>query len=363
MVAAMTALLRRPRERRRNLRLLPINGPDAVCEAHFVRIDGIEQWVTVRGHDRANPPLLLLHGGPGAPFTPFNPRLRPWEEAFTVVQWDQRGGGRTFIRSGGADAPSLDRLVADGIELAELIRTRFDQRILLVGSSLGSLLGAIIARRRPDLFSAFVATNLFAAEGAAECWRATRAHAVESGDSRTVADLDALGPDPHRWTPSEAESINKRAIMATPEVPNMVYDLILPALMYDPTLSLSDIQAINRGMRSSLAALQPEYSRFDFDALGWTYDIPYVVVQGTADLVSPLAAARRHWDRVTAPDKAFIPIDGAGHLVEFTDVPRFGAELERVAARAERGSRRPAVEPEPGHTLNRNSTTSPSAIT
>jgi pimeloyl-ACP methyl ester carboxylesterase len=332
MVAAPIALLRRPRERRRNLRLLPIDGPDAVCEAGFVHLGGIEQWVTVRGHDRSNPPLLLLHGGPGAPFTPFNPQLRPWEEAFTVVQWDQRGGGHTFLRSGAAEALSLERLVADGIELAEHVRARFGQRILLVGSSLGSLLGAIVARRRPDLFSAFVAANLFAADGAAETWRATRAQAVESGDPRAVAELDALGPDPHRWTPSETEGLNKRAIEATPEVPNMIYDLILPALMYDPTLSLSDIQAINRGMRSSLAVLQPEYSRFDFDALGWTYDIPYVVVQGTADLVSPIAAARRHWERVTAPDKAFVPIDGAGHLVEFVDVQRFGAELGRVAA-------------------------------
>jgi pimeloyl-ACP methyl ester carboxylesterase len=334
MAAVLTALLRRPRERRRNLRLLAIDGPDAVCEARFVRLGGIDQWVTVRGHDRSNPPLLLLHGGPGSPFTPFNPRLRPWEEAFTVVQWDQRGCGHTFIRSAGAGALSLERLVADGIELAELVRARFDQRILLVGSSLGSLVGAIAASRRPDLFSAFVATNLFAADGDAERWRVTRARAVESGDTRAVAELDAMGPDPHRWTADQAEGLNKRAAMATPDVPNMVYDLILPALLHDPTLSLSDVRAIDRGMRASTAALWPEYSRFDFDALGWAYDIPYVVVQGAADLVSPIAAARRHWDRVTAPDKEFIPVEGAGHLVEFVDVPRFGAELGAIAARA-----------------------------
>jgi pimeloyl-ACP methyl ester carboxylesterase len=117
----------------------------------------------------------------------------------------------------------------------------------------------------------------------------------------------------------------------------MVYDLMLPAFMYDPTLSLSDIRAIDRGMTCSLSALQPEYSQFDFDALGWTYDIPYVVVQGAADLLSPVAAARRHWERIVAPDKAFIEVDGAGHLVEFIDVERFHAELDEVATRVTGG--------------------------
>ena len=34
-------------------------------EASFLTIGGIEQWVTIRGDDRRNPVLLLLHGGPG----------------------------------------------------------------------------------------------------------------------------------------------------------------------------------------------------------------------------------------------------------------------------------------------------------
>jgi pimeloyl-ACP methyl ester carboxylesterase len=87
------------------------------------------------------------------------------------------------------------------------------------------------------------------------------------------------------------------------------------------------------GSRRRTSNRSPEYSRFAFDALGWTYEIPYVVVQGAADLASPLVAARRHWERITAPDKAFVQIDGAGHLVELVDVPRFAAELGRVAAR------------------------------
>src|SRR5437868_8485040 len=35
-----------------------------ISEEGFVPIGGIEQWVSIRGADRKNPVLLLLHGGP-----------------------------------------------------------------------------------------------------------------------------------------------------------------------------------------------------------------------------------------------------------------------------------------------------------
>ena len=51
------------------------------------------QWVTIRGHDKRNPVLLVLHGDPGYVELPLSWwYTRGWEEYFTVVQWDQRGG-------------------------------------------------------------------------------------------------------------------------------------------------------------------------------------------------------------------------------------------------------------------------------
>ena len=38
-----------------------------ISEESFVPIDGIEQWVTIRGADCANPVVLMVHGGPGNP--------------------------------------------------------------------------------------------------------------------------------------------------------------------------------------------------------------------------------------------------------------------------------------------------------
>src|ERR1700686_1240505 len=38
--------------------------PAGINEKLFVPVGGIDQWITIRGQDRANPVLLLLHGGP-----------------------------------------------------------------------------------------------------------------------------------------------------------------------------------------------------------------------------------------------------------------------------------------------------------
>src|SRR5690625_1585913 len=123
MVNPIMAMLNRPAERRRRRRALAIIAPAGVQKESFWTLGGVPQWVTIRGRDHANPVLLVVHGGPGSTYTPFNSWITAWEQSFTVVQWDQRGAGHTFLRSGAPEL-SLQRIVEDGLELAEaLIRT------------------------------------------------------------------------------------------------------------------------------------------------------------------------------------------------------------------------------------------------
>jgi hypothetical protein len=73
-----------------------VRTPHGIDEASFVKVGGIDQWVTIRGQNRDNPVLLFLHGGPGFAFLSLNPRaLVKWEKDFILVQWDQRGEGGT----------------------------------------------------------------------------------------------------------------------------------------------------------------------------------------------------------------------------------------------------------------------------
>jgi pimeloyl-ACP methyl ester carboxylesterase len=172
---------------------------ERIEEAAFVEIGGIEQWVTIRGDDDSSPVLLLLHGGPGDVQSPFVSTYAPYEKDFVLVQWDQRGAGRTFARSGAADL-TLERLIADGIELSEWLHERFPGRkLILFGHSWGSIIATGIAQQRPDLFGAYVGT------GQASTWDDTvrfqfaflEQRYRDDGNTSGLAALEAIGnPDP-----------------------------------------------------------------------------------------------------------------------------------------------------------------------
>jgi len=132
------------------IRIDPTRGID---EETFAPIGGIDQWVSMRGENRENPVVLLLHGGPrmASSFLPRN-YFASWTRDFTVVRWDQRGAGRTYGRSGPlTQGITVDRMAQDGVEVAEFLRAKLHKRkIVLVGLSWGSMLGAKIAHTRPD---------------------------------------------------------------------------------------------------------------------------------------------------------------------------------------------------------------------
>lgn len=105
---------------------LPTNERE-VREQGFIPIGGIPQWITISGRNRDNPVVLILHGGPGNPLSPYSNALYgEWTEDFTIVQWDQRGAGRTFGRNpDSADEQlTIDRMARDGIEVAEHLTQR-----------------------------------------------------------------------------------------------------------------------------------------------------------------------------------------------------------------------------------------------
>ena len=53
-----------------------IVSPNGIERATTVRIGGIDQFITIRGEDRRNPVLVILHGGPGFVETPAPSRRR-----------------------------------------------------------------------------------------------------------------------------------------------------------------------------------------------------------------------------------------------------------------------------------------------
>lgn len=61
--------------------------------------------------------------------------------------------------------------------------------------------------------------------------------------------------------------------------------------------------------------------------LGLTFTIPVFFFQGAEDFTTPTALARQYLERIRAPRKAFVPIEGGGHFAVFMQSDQFLAEL------------------------------------
>src|SRR5215471_17993189 len=183
-------------------RRIKITAPSGVDERGFVEIGGIQQWITVRGEDRANPVLLILHGGPGAALSAVSFALFPGlERHFTVAHWDQRGAGRTFGRNGrhGSGDVTITRMTRDGIEVAEHLCARLGKpRIYLCGISWGSVLALGMVGDRPDLFAAYVGTGQIVdmLGGERFAYRTLLTRAREGGQKTAISALELIGPPP-----------------------------------------------------------------------------------------------------------------------------------------------------------------------
>jgi pimeloyl-ACP methyl ester carboxylesterase len=329
-------LIHRKLRQREQIASLRFESAQGIIEQSFIPIGGIEQCISIRGENRHNPALLVLHGGPGSCYSIFTPHLRSWEKHFTVVQWDQRGAGRTFKRMGsrGSGEMSMKQLTADTIEVAEYLRAHLCQgRILLLASSMGSTFGLQAARIRPDLFYAYVGTdqNVGMVRGREQRHRQLldrlRAHGMLKG-ARTV---ERIGADATNWTSRDFTAIAQWTMKSDPPSFRRTMKLLKDAVWYAPGWTLWDIRAFVKGMHFSLEQLLPEMVRYDAWAAGTCFNLPIFLFQGENDLLTLAAEAQAYFDDLEAPAKRMELIPDAGHFAMFLQPERF---LEKLLAYA-----------------------------
>jgi pimeloyl-ACP methyl ester carboxylesterase len=299
-----------------------LSGPRAIAEGRFVAIGGTEQWLQLRGEDRSNPVLLVVHGGPGSPYSIFTPVLRAWEQHFTVVHWDRRGSGRTLSRSGPPSSIDLtfERFVDDGIEVAEFLQQHLGQsKVVLMAGSMGTLVGIPMVKRRPDLFSAYVGTDFYVnmiqndALGHAETLARVRA----AGSARAVKALEAIGGDPRHWSVKDW-GVRMQHSMSTDPAPKSGFKLPFSLLLTKPDYTLRDVRSWLKGFSATRDAMFEQFLRWDARELDTDFEVPFFLFQGSQDVVTLTQPAVDYFAEVTAPAKALVLIEGASHFCAFT---------------------------------------------
>jgi pimeloyl-ACP methyl ester carboxylesterase len=315
-------LLYRTLRQWRQGRMLALKTPNKIEEGRFVPIGGLPQWIQIRGEGRDNPIMLFLHGGPGIVHSAFTPTFRGWEHEFTLVQWDQRGAGKTASRNGhiGKSSLTIEGMVEDGIQVTEWVLQHLNQRkIIIFAISWGTILGTIMIKRRPDLFSAYVGTGQFVnwTTGEPLGYELALERAQKLGDAKSLKALRTIGPPPY---PDEKTLIVERRAMGKVGVdtfPNLG-DMVSAAL-FSPGYSLRDSYAFFRGIQSSASKLLEQIQAFDAQQLGTTFETPVFFFQGTLDMYAPTKSVQQYFATLQAPYKELVLWENEGHVTFFSN--------------------------------------------
>ena len=340
---SLTAIVGRgdPRSRGRHrcvrLRRRAIAGADgqpaagSIAELTSVPIGGHQQALMIRGRSTDAPVLLHLAGGPGGTDLGAMRADTGLEQGFVVVTWEQRGVGKSYAALDPVETLTLDRMVADTIELSEYLAARFDEeRIYLTGNSWGATLGVLAVQRRPDLYHAFVGTGQMVSQRATDImfWEDTLAWAESTGQADLAATLRENGPPPyadilryevalsheHDWNP----------------YPEWDGDRELPATLFVPENDLMDQVNGLRSFLDTFSVLYPQLQDIDFRRDVPSLDVPVYLVAGAHEARGRAVLAEEWFAMLDAPTKEWIVFEHSGHRPSFEEPAAFADVMTRV---------------------------------
>lgn len=320
----------------RNHSKIKINSKNGVQESLFLDINGIKQYVQIRGENAENPVMIFVHGGPASPMGYVSAYYqRELESALTIINYDQRGCGRTYYANGCNSECNIDLLISDLDATVEYAKKCFKKnKVIIAGHSWGTVIGSIYAQKAPQNVSCYIGisqiTNLYknklnVARTALEKDEIKgtkdekelfalieRMEKVKNYDDMSISDLSRLVAFSKKYLACKGEMSGFSPMTAG---------------ITSADMNLTDIKWFLRQMNvknffaQNKNLMEYAFFGFDIDSLSKNYDVPVYFLAGKDDYSVCQKDAQNYYEKITAPDKAFYWIENAGHSM-FMDSPK-----------------------------------------
>lgn len=311
-----------------------------VSELREIDIGNTNQWISINGQDRANPVLLVIHGGPGYGMLPLlHDNNRELEDHFTVVNWDQRGAGRSYSADVPDESMTLTQFVSDGYDLTKYLKESFEKdQIYIMGHSWGTIVGMELVFQYPEDYIAFVGVgqvvDIIENEQLSHDYALNKA--IEDDNSHAIMELTTIGRPDEDGVYSDEDG----------------YDITMKWMAYyggdlygkQNTDEIEDYllaHNVYAGYEDELRSGW-EYSQIIFDDENVWYldmrdeiqvvEVPVYFIAGRYDHDTPSVLVESYYNILEAPEKEIIWFENSSHFPFYSEPEKFNmVMIEKVA--------------------------------
>lgn len=298
-----------------------IKGDNSISVLEQVKINGTKQQIMIRGRDQNNPVIIYVHGGPSVSEIPYAKYENLLEKDFTVVNYDQRGSGKSYHFNEDYSNLTADVLVDDLLDLTDYISKRFDkEKVILIGHSYGTYLGTMAAYKAPEKYEAYIGTGQVSnmQESEIDNLNYTISEAKKAGNTEDVKYLEGITEKIHA-----GESAAPRGYVGKYGGATRLINMSDGDILLSREYNLLDFIRYNNGVAKTQAQLVKEVFDKPLPKIVTKLELPFYFVMGKYDAMTSSNAAKNYFDVIEGDQKEFISFEESAHYPQFEEKEKF----------------------------------------
>jgi len=208
-----------------------------------------------------------------------------------------------------------------GIRLTEyLIKYLGKQKIILFGTSWGSVLGVLMATERPDIFCAYIGHSQVVDpyENFKYVYKKIFNLAENAHDQKSLNTLNTLGSPPYDSAKNYGQLL--RIIKAYEKqnslpVPDSLWKIsaAYTSTKDEQDRSDGDDYSFINYVGNTPFGIKPMMKTINMIQHGLNFNIPVYLIQGEEDILTPKEVTKEYFDQIRAPKKEYILLPKTAH--------------------------------------------------
>lgn len=292
-----------------------------------IELNGVNQYISIKGNNIQNPILLVLHGGPGDTSLPMvNKYNEPLEDYYTVIVWEQRGAGKSYYNFDENHDLTIDTFVNDAYVLSTYLLKKFDRKKLYITAhSWGSVIGLRLILNHPEIVHAYIGcgqvVNMQTVTRYAYDFVLQKN--IEDGNKKNIAKIRGIDATYRSYDWFEnLMFITKEVVKyggswyGRKNYNNMVWDFLAST-----EYSFVDIYKRQKGCEQAIKSFWPELMKTDFED-NLHFEVPVVFIEGKHDYHVSSKSVEEYYNHIKT-EKYLYVFENSAHFPQWEEHDKY----------------------------------------